>query len=164
MSRITKVLAEEISNKLVEKLDVQIKSADKKLAKILYSEATKKVPVEVMTAFSLYPQWISKTTSGYIHYGAQQCYIKGDKEFPYLGSLKTTDIDTCVEIDNLLNERDTLKAKRNNLFDELSATIFNLSTYAKVREFFPEAAHLLPELKMEIAINIKDTRDKLNAI
>jgi len=164
MSRITKALAEEISNKLVEKLDNQIQDTDKKLAEILYCEAIKKVPKEVMAAFNLYPQWLQKTTSAYIHYGAQQCYIKGERPFPYLSAIKTTDIDTCVEIDNLLNKKDSLKTKRNNLFDELSATIFKLSTYAKVREFFPEAAYLLPEIKMEIAINIKDTRDKLNSI
>ena len=164
MSRITKALAEEISNKLVEKLDNQIQSADKKLAEILYREAIKKVPKEVMTAFNLHPQWIQKTTSAYVHYGAQQCYIKGEKMFPYLSSIKTQDVDICVDIDNILNEKDGLKTKRSNLFDELSATILKLSTYAKVREFFPEAAHLLPELKMEIAINIKDTRDRLKAI
>jgi len=164
MSRITKQLAEEIANKLVEKLDVKLKTIDDQLAEIYYEEQIKIVPLSVMTIFESHPDYIHKTTSGYLYYGGQCVWIKGVKPFPCITKSNVTDKDICSKIEKLVSNQISTKKERKELFEELQQTLLKLTTFNKIREYFPEASGFLPEPKMEIAINITDTRNRLNSI
>lgn len=162
---MTKAIAEEIADKLTQKLDDRLEAISNELSEIFVSESLKLVPDTVATVFNQYPSWIKSQKSGYMNYAGRYMYISTKTDVPYSGSnLSVKDPIVCSRIETLEGDRIKTKAQKKELCEELVITLLKLSTFKKIEEQFPEAAIYLPESKMEIAINIKDTRDKVNTL
>jgi hypothetical protein len=168
MSKITKTLADEIANKLVQKLDIKIEDTNKQFRDILYSEALKQVPEDVLSQFYKDSTWVKTSKNSYFTFGGvNHVYYYFDKCFPCKNAetIVVKDADISDKLTKLHNKLSDLSKKRKDLIVELTNTLLKLGTYNRVRESFPEAAeYLSSEAKMELAINIQDTRDKLKSL
>jgi len=167
MSKISRTLANEIALKLVDKLDIKLKNVDIQIKDILYKVAVSKVPKEIMNIFNgPNSEWIRCTTSSYFSWGSNHEYYSGFSEFPITVNKSVVVEDEALsdQLDRLKLERASLTKQRKELLAEIEETIIALGTPTRIREHFPEAAALLPEPRMEIAINVQSTIDKLKML
>lgn len=166
MSKISRSLAEDIATKLVVKLDEESKSINKEIEDILYEETIKLVPKDIMNIFNENKQWINYTNASYFSFRSNHVYYNLRRDYPYNKdkNIVITDDEICEKLELLKNKDEKLKKKRKDLHKEVADTILSLNTTNKIKEFFPEAAVYLPGEKMEIAINIDSTREKVNTI
>lgn len=166
MSRISKSVAEEITNKLMVKLDEEIKNVEQEIKNILYGEALKLVPEDVKKLFKDKKEWIRYTRSSYFSFNSQHVFYDLGRDYPLHRDKKIVikDEEICNILEILTNKKEVLIKKRRNLYSEVLNTLLDLSTTNKIKQYFPEAAIYIPEEKMEIAINISSTREKLNSI
>jgi hypothetical protein len=161
--RITKALCEEIVSKLVDPITAKMKENEVKIAAIVQEAILAKCPKEVVTLWKAKSKHLYTRSSLTVYYLGQYTYANFDVNVPWFSNqFNIENVETANKVQSFANDNITLKKKKFELSKELEVTILKLSTYARITEQFPEAASLLPtEKRMEIALNIQDTRDKL---
>ena len=161
--RITKDLTCQIVAKLVSPITEKIKENDGEISKIVQDYILKDCQGEVLRLWKQKSEWLQTSSSIYFNYLGQHDYCNFTKSIPKKQStILIEDQEIAVQIQSIVNENISLRKKSKELSAELEITILKLSTFARIKEQFPEAAELLPdEKKSEIAINIQDVRNKL---
>jgi len=162
--RISKIMAEDIANKLVSKLVDQIKKLNKDREKIILIELKSKIPQVIFDLYETYPSYFKRGHSVYI-YSDKQCVghiypenipLNNNKLIlTKLAARKVFKIDTSIEL---------LKKEKEILVSEIKQTLITLSTHKRILENFPEAHALIPERTYAIAVDIKLIRDKVISI
>ena len=164
--RITKDLTYQIVEKLVSPITEKIKENDGKISKIVQDYVLKDCPKEIIHLWKHKSKWINTANNISFYYLGQHswCYFPKSEETPIQKSQITIEDRVIAEqIQTIVNSNLDLKKKSKELSKELEVTILKLSTFARIKEQFPEAAELLPDEKKqtEIALNIQDVRNKL---
>lgn len=163
--RITKQIAEDVTDKLVAKITAKIKEIEVEFGQILSDEWSKRTPKNVLAVFASDPSFIKTKQSGYIYFLGRSIYCTHSKSFPVSGdALKVDDVELCNKLSALENEKIELQKKKSALHKELLATLLQLGTSNKIIEHLPEAIPFLPEESLVPAINLTDTRNKLKEI
>lgn len=162
--RITKDLTYQIVEKLVSPITEKIKENDGKISKIVQDYVLKDCPKEIIQLWNNHSGWVH--TSSYVSFSylgqTSSCSFKTDVPIK-TKHIIVSDREVAEQIQATVNDNIALKKKSKELSKELEITILKLSTFARIKEQFPEAAELLPDEKKqtEIALNIQDVRNKL---
>jgi hypothetical protein len=160
--RITKELTGKIVEKLVEPITLKMAENEEKIKSIVMDKMLSKCPDAVIEFFKLYPKYTNTERSICVHYLGSYKSVYFKEGIPCSDNNAKFEGKVANDIQNLENQITTLKNKKRELSKELEIAILKLGTFARITEQFPEAAAFLPtEKKMEIALNIKDTRNKL---
>jgi len=162
--RITKDLTYQIIEKLVSPITEKIKQNEQLLCDIASKIMIDKCPKEVIKIWNFVDKkYIRSNNSINVAYLGSYYYCYFDLSYPSKDDcINIVDIETANKFQDIVNNNIDLRAKSKKLSKELEITILKLSTYARIKEQFPEAAAFLPsEQKMEIALNIQDIRNKL---
>jgi len=168
MSRITKDIAAEIAEKLLEKKVKELNADHLKIQNLVRDFIISKTDEGLMKCFNNFDlkNYIQKTR--YITLrgtGLNNDHIKLNECIPSInGNTMYLELptDLAIQVSAMLMEDTRKNNNLNALDEELQATLYGLRTFKKVRESFPEAAIFLPEEadKKEI-VNISLLRDKL---
>lgn len=161
--RITKDLTTQIVAKLVKPISDKINLNKTEIAKIVQSYVLKDCPKEVLTLWKQKSKWIALRDDISFTYLGQhsRCYLPNSTPCN-CSNIVIEDRVIAEKVQSIINDNISLKKKEKELSKEFEVLILKLGTYARIREQFPEAGELLPtEQKMEIALNIQDTRNKL---
>lgn len=164
--RITKDLTYQIVEKLVSPITEKIKENDGKISKIVQDYVLKDCPKEIIHLWKQKSKWINVACNISFSYLGQHswCYFPNSQDTPIQNSqIHIEDRVIAEQIQAIVNDNIGMKKKSKELSKELEITILKLSTFARIKEQFPEAAELLPDEKKqtEIALNIQDVRNKL---
>lgn len=167
--RITKELTYKIIDQLVKPITDKIKENDNEISQIVQNYVLKDCPKEIINLWKQKSNWIHTENNISFTYLGQHswCYFPKREETPIKKrSISIEDRDVAERIQSIVNNNNELNKKKRSLEKELEVTILKLSTFARIREQFPEAAKLLPDenKRTEIALNIEDVRNKLKNI
>lgn len=163
MSRITKLIAENVAVKLTEKQNTEIKELKAELSNKFTEIYLKIIPQEVFNVFKKHRNFFKERQSVQIAgNGFQWQSIEFNKSLPYTNSTFTPNENDAKLLLSLLDKIEDKKSELSKLKQEITALVFNLGTYAKVNSEFPEATPFLPIIKSTaLMINISDLRKKL---
>lgn len=152
--KITKQIAENIANSLLEKKEKELNDKITKSKEKIREEYLKLIPKEVLTVYKKFPSYIQLTSSiGYNILGSHNEYFK--TSIPCNSNKEELLRKTSVfELKLLLQDRNKL----NELKNKTAESIYALKTSKNVEIMFPEAIPYLPKagITNQIAINFKD--------
>lgn len=163
MSRITKLIAENVAVKLTEKQALEIKELKTELSNKFTEIYLKTVPKEILDLHKKYPDFIETRSSFQMSgNGFQYQSLSLNSSFPAKNHcFSPNEVDAKMLL-KLLNEIDKKKSELSKLKTEVEALVFGLRTYAKVNSEFPEATPFLPKtITSALMVNISDLRKKL---
>ena len=164
-TRITKDVAEGMAKKLIQpKVDEVNRLFSDFYAEVedLYFTA---LPKEIKEAYKLHSQYLNLSSRACLNSsGFSYAWVDFSKRLP---SPSHNEIEFSGEImGQLLKKYSSIKAKKEevyNLSKQIEATIYNLRSYTKIQEVFPEAAVFLPIDRGNVTAvsNIDELRAKL---
>ena len=164
--RITKSIAKDVAIKLVAKKEEILKSKKETISSILYEMVLKTIPKEVLDTqekhshFFTYAKEVSINGNGFDfkYFELKQKIVSKNR---YNIIFEPTPQQAKV-LSKLINEYETEKQSIQSLRNKIEIALFNLRTYNKVSENFPEALTFLPKLQnTSIAVNFSDIRKQL---
>lgn len=168
MSRITKDIASDIAKKLVQKKRDAVNKLNSEFAKKASEFYVKTLPEKVVKAFEdeVLKKYIDTTTSIRLSgHGWNYQYVPLDK--PYPNNSKSVQHFTPKQMEILLkmyNDHSTADNEVKNLKSKIEIALYNLKTYARVAEAFPEAvSHLPTNSTTAVSVNVSDIRKQLNS-
>lgn len=166
---ITKTMAEQTANKMVEPITKKIKGLEIQLNQIAYEAIIPTIPQDVLDCFKKHQSYFMIPYHIYICHGNWKIQVQGLPNFPAATSLYP-DIQIGIEdmerLRKLEVEIKEIKDEREKTTQSIIATLMSLRTMKKVKEAFPEAYKNMDEYKNEkcttIALPIKDILFSLN--
>lgn len=146
----------------------ELEKINAKKRKIAHERAMKQVPDAVMEAFAKHPDYIAQKQNARV-YGediADYAVENFEKPVPYDGvwdNKVTLTKAESKEYKKLLDQSRELKSEIDSLQYKIEIALYNLRSYKKIREEFPEAGEYLPdgEKKTELMVQVSDIRSKL---
>lgn len=163
--RITKDIANDIAVKLLLNKGQEISDLKSNLSKKVFDLYNKSIPKEVLEFSKKHPEYFLFTDDVTIYGpGLNGQWVKSERVFK---KNKNTSL--------MLNEKDAVFCKKclddisdkvsayHSLKNEIETALYNLRTYAKVAESFPEAIQFLTKTATSTAliVNIDSIRQKL---
>lgn len=168
MSRITKDIASAIAKKLIQKKQDAVNKLNNEFAKKAGEYYLKTLPEKVIKAFEddVLKKYIDTTTSIRLSgHGWNYQYVPLDKNYP--DNRKSVQNFTPKQMEILLkmyNDHSTAKNELNDLKSKIEIALYNLKTYSRVSESFPEAIpHLPTNSTTAVSVNVLEIRNELNA-
>jgi len=163
MSRITKLIAENVAAKLTEKQDSEIKELKSELSNKFTDIYLKTIPKEVLDFHKKYPEFIETRSNMQISgNGFQYQSLSLNKSFPAKNHIFLPNEKDAKTLLSLVNEISDKKSEHSKLKQEIEVLLFGLRTYTKVNSEFPEATPFLPKtITSALMVNISDLREKL---
>jgi hypothetical protein len=151
MSRITRAIAEEMAQKLLEKKYEANKKRYNEIAEMLEVIVESKIPKDIMKVFNdpISKNYIDSRSSVYINgQGLNHDYILLNKALPCnrSSSILLSD-EKALYISKKLEIWKKNKKKNSELLQKTTETLVSLRTYKKVQDLFPEAAVFLPPVQ-----------------
>lgn len=167
--RISKDLAKQIAERLLEKKAEGISKAQDALRKFTNEIVPTKIPDEVKQFAKRFPEYFEFSTS------VRFCCKETNRSTYKWNSVDDSFVDKSEgsymaitkseynEYEKLSDKIEKLKSDYNRSLQDVKAAIFNLRTDAKLREHFPEAAALIPKgnTTTALAVNIDSIRELL---
>jgi len=165
--RITKDLTLKIVETLVNPITEKITETKDLVSKIVTDYILGNCPQEVFNLWNNKSPYIETKSYVTVNYLGQWNEVRFKIPVPYYTrNITIKDVDIANKLQIAYNDINELRKKKTELSKQLEVTILKLSTFARIREQFPEAAELLPDenKRTEIALNIEDVRNKLKNI
>jgi len=165
MSNITKVLAEQLTTELLKQRQEKVNEAEKELQLAVSESYKSTLPKEVLAFFnskhSHYMQTISHIYL--IGNGLNHNRVILDNVLPKESGVYNFVVPSkhLSKIVSLVNKEIEVREKLKHDQKVIKATILSLRTFAKVKEAFPEIAHLLKEEPKTLLVNIQQVRKLL---
>lgn len=163
MSRITKLIAEEVSEKLVQKKQTELNNHNQQIKDYVTKVILNHTPKDVLL--------LSKTEPKYFRMTKQFRFNCNDFKWEYFStnhSIPSNDEHYNIteteskQIFKLIQKRDKLRKELRNLKDEIYQALINLKTFKRVQEEFPEASSFLPsKTNTSLVVNIDNIRKQL---
>jgi len=160
---ITKVIATNAAEKLTEKQKAEIKTLKNELSVVFEEIYLKSIPKNIIDAHKKNPNYFRQRQDFQLSgNGFKYEYVNCMNNVPYISNCFLPDEASAFVIRGMLDKiEDKLKAYQK-LFKEIEIALFQLRTYKRVEENFPEAFLLLPnQTTTAISLNISDLRQKL---
>lgn len=166
MSKITKLIAESIADKLLETADSKIDSIKKSIDDYVSGKIFGRTPAKIIECFNDKALRRFICTSSYIGIAGPGLHysLNLKQELPYSGDRLVLNENEARELELMTRIKKDLIDERRKVFDEIVLTLMKLSTFNRVREQFPEAGELLPNVNTKIALNIDNVRNNLNSL
>ncbi|WP_313579855.1 Nmad5 family putative nucleotide modification protein [Chishuiella sp.] len=171
MSRISKDLANTISEKLTIKLDKKISEIQKELTEYVSEIYYKRIPAKVIELNKEFPSYISKSIRikffGNGLNGEEFKFIsplpcKTNEDSFYGITINDLNQDYSKKLIELNNKCEALKAEKIQLKQSIYNALLQLVTYKRIIEQFPEAAPYLERKDAyALAIPVEDIRKQL---
>jgi hypothetical protein len=164
--RITKQIANDVALKLLEKKREVLKEKEKNISFRLRHMVEKHIPICVLDLSKKEPNYFTWSDNVSINgNGFNYKHFDLDKEVPSkhrFNTLFEPNETEAKELSSLINMFEKEKEEIKNLQKEIEITLFNLRTYNKVSENFPEALPFLPKgQNTSLSLNLSDLRNKL---
>jgi len=163
--RITKQIADDVAKKLTEKKSKELEELKSKLSDLVKKEYDKKIPTEVIELAKLYPsyfdfnRYVRLNGNGWSYKNIE---LKGTVISQNGSSHLEPDNKASLAIKSISDKVDDMNANISRLKTDVSNAIYNLRTYAKVSENFPEAISFLPKQQnTALQLNISDIKQRL---
>lgn len=151
MSRISQVSAEEVTNKLVAKIQKEIDAKYNELKEYITPIYEATIPKEVMRQWDRGKMWLRPTESVYlIGMGLTDKYRARSlsKSLPKNSGSSTPEMQLADEqaavVVKIENAIETLKDRKKRTYNEIKGTILGLGTWKKVAEVLPELKPYIP--------------------
>lgn len=160
---ITKTIAVEVSEKLIQKQGLELKQLKENLKVKLEEIILNTIPKEIKDFYKKHPSYVETRQSFQLSgNGFEYQYLNTKNHIPaFKTSFQPNEVDALL-IKNLLNEIKDKEKEYKKLFSEIEIALFGLRTYKRVEENFPEAFLLLPnKITTSLAINISELRNKI---
>ena len=167
MSTVTKAIATEVAIKLVAKKKEAIEKLEKELKSLTVDAYKKTVPKEVLDVFEKYPDYIRTSTycslSGH---GWDWQILKFGVTLPKKNNSGTQfDAKTSEKLRKLFDKIQADSTKMRKTLHEIEVTLFNLRTYKRVEENFPEAFALLPaKITTALSTDVSTLRQEIKKV
>ncbi|KAA3691699.1 Nmad5 family putative nucleotide modification protein [Bacteroides salyersiae] len=166
---ITKTMAEQTANKMVEPITKKIKELKNQLNQIAYEAIIPTIPQDVLDCFKKHRSYFMTPYDVYVCHGNWKMLVQGLPLFPGTKSLYP-DIQIGIEDMERLRKLETeikeIKEEKEKTIQSIVATLMSLRTIKRVKEGFPEAYKHMEEYSEEkctaIALPIKDILFSLN--
>lgn len=164
--RITKDEAREIALKLTSKKKRVFTDLETSFLQKIEDELMLKIPADIKKVFKSNPGYITKESYVKISgngWNFQSFSLRNSIPSPNRNTHQfTPELKLATELMKEYNHFEELKTEYKKLFEEVERTLYNLRTYNKIKEVFPEAAEFLPKSKeTQITINLTDLRNRL---
>lgn len=165
--QISKMTAEQIATKLVEKKRKEVDELDQEIKKLCTEKAESQVPSEVHKLFKVHSEFVETACEAYLDgHGLSREYIKLSKNVPAPNGYRVIikmDAAFGKKILTLLNKKKDKNDATVKLKNEIIQALLTLRTSKQIIEKFPEAAALLPSQSKGLlpALNLKPIRDQL---
>lgn len=169
MARVTKTQAEDVANKLVEKIQKEINVLETQIEDIAIAAYETTIPAEVKKVWEKHPNYVKASTSvkmigtgivnKYRSTALRKKYPSTDGYGNYVElQLNTQQANAVVK---LMNKQETLKEKKKITKETLQSTLLSLTTWKKVLAEFPELQSYAPKEEktglMHIPKTIRET-------
>lgn len=139
---ITKTLAEEVADKMVEPLKKKINDLCEKRTQIADEAIRKYIPKEVLGCFANHRSYFSvsyrvtlRSASCEKRVDKVTCFPHCNTYYPYI----ETDIETIEKVDKIDLEIESIEDETNKLYNSVVSTLLALRTFKRAKENFPEA-------------------------
>lgn len=154
MSKISKQLASDISDRLVAPLRKESDDLYKEKEKLILSYFRKKVPAKIMKMFNEDKTYFKKFSNSVYMNGSKYIAHYSSSDFP--GNSENgayiEDKTVCDKIEefnlSIAQKKDEISFKSTTIFNAL----IGLGTFKKIEENMPEAAKYLPTTSVGVAL------------
>lgn len=160
---ITKAIAVEVAEKLIQKQGLELKGLKEDLKQKLENIILGTIPKEIKDFYKKHPSYVETRQSFQLSgNGFEYQYLNTKNHIPaFKSSFQPNETDALL-IKNSLNQIKDKEKEYKKLFSEIEVALFGLRTYKRVEENFPEAFLLLPnKITTSLAVNISDLRQKI---
>jgi len=165
MSNITKILASQLTTELLKQRKEKVNEVTKELQLEITEIYKSTLPKEVLAVFKTKnKQYLNEISYVHLHgSGLNHQLVSFVEWLPSCSNNSTFIVPTKYlnKIVPLVNKEAELKEKLRNDEKVIKATILSLRTFAKVKDAFPEIAHLLKENPKTELVNIQQVRKLL---
>ena len=164
--RITKQIASDVAFKMLTKKREQLKSKKVSISEKLEHMILKTIPMGILDFSKKHPDYfkwaddvsINGNGFNYKHFDLNKNVVSISR---YRVAFEPNEQE-AKELSNLINSYEKQEKELKELQNEIEITVFNLRTYNKVSENFPEALPYLPKGEnTSLTINLSDLRQKL---
>ena len=132
---ITKVLAEEVANKMVEPLEKKINLLHDEQVRITEEVIRKSIPQEITDCFQKFRSYFSVAYSITLFNGSYEKRVAGLKGFPSANAYYPH-----IEADReVIEEISAVKDEKTKVYESVVASLLTLRTFKRIKENFPEA-------------------------
>ncbi|RHH14441.1 hypothetical protein DW228_06465 [Bacteroides fragilis] len=166
---ITKTMAEQTTNKMVEPITKKIKELKIQLNQIAYEAIIPTIPQDVLDCFKKHQSYFMTSYDVYVCHGDWRMQILGLPPFPKAKPLYSNiqiGIEDMERLRKLEAEIKKIEEEKVKTTQSIIATLMSLRTMKKVKEAFPEAYKNMDEYRNEkctaIVLPIKDILFSLN--
>jgi hypothetical protein len=167
-SRITKALSEEIARKLVEPKKKELEELNEKKRSIAEKRAWEDLPEEVIKLAQSHPEYVQCKNSARVYGPDIVDHVNEtfDKPLPVKDTWAPKIVlnkDESKEYFDLLTKSRNIAQSIYELKHKIEVAVYNLRTYKRIREEFPEASKYLPNGKKKtgLAIRLDEIRKEL---
>lgn len=166
MSIISKTLAQEIADKLLEDKKKHLEELWREWDALVENLYEASVPIEIRELSMKFPQYFNKISYFRLSTGAidRRGSFKSSQiaEMTVWGSQIKLLPENIKTVSVKFFEIEDYRKKIDTLENEIIGTLLGLKTYSRIRESFPEAAQHLPQkTTTAIALNIEGIRSQL---
>lgn len=164
--RITKELAEHVSDKLLAAKDEAIKTLKREIAQVVDTIVVETYPPEVTTFMQEYPGYVNTSTSFQLYgHGFLHAYFSASRPHPHKGSrhIQLTDAKKADKLFKLDAKVQKLEIELRNTRNELIELLKNFRTAKKAIAEFPECAPHFPKeaIPMPLSVDLSKIRNFL---
>lgn len=161
--RITKDEAKAIAKVLTSGLKNKLEQIDKERKEVAYKYFLSLVPQPVLSLYEIHKDYFKKLdTSVYVD-GKWYFSIKFD--VPFNGDQTIKDEKVKEQLTKLQNQYEKAEKQKHELVTNLQEAIYNLRTYKRISEEFPEAIPFLQKKpNTELQINLNSLREQLKEV
>jgi hypothetical protein len=147
MKYINKTIASETAFNMLKSTRDKIENKNNELLEMATDLALKSIPENVNVILKNIPdEWIEKRTQFYFHSGVQNRYFNTKRTPSKIGGTRIE--ISNLEMDKLMKIQDeiySMSKKRDQIKEQIVATLLKLRTPEKIKKEFPEAFKCFPK-------------------
>lgn len=164
---ITRTIAEQVSDKMVEPILRKRKSITDEMAKIAYDEAIKTFPKDLLDFYKRHISYFNSTRNVVLRNGTQELYVELSEKLPCeYGSWKCH-VNVGSDIVHKLSKMDISSRSIKNEYvktrDSIISTLLSLKTSERVQEQYPEAYEYIKEYEEKKVTTLSLPIDSITA-
>jgi len=160
---ITKTIATEVANKLLENKTLAMKEAKDKVSAAFDKIYLSRIPKEVLNVFEKHKEFIKSGKDFQLQgNGFDWNWVQTSKELPKTKNAFQPNEEEAKSLLVLINTFEALVKEKRELLAEIETSLSNLKTYKRIQDNFPEAFTLLPSVtENRLTINLSELRNKI---
>lgn len=167
MAVLSKMLIEQIAEKMTVQSKKYYKSLYEEMTKVVTAVYVDTIPEEVKKCFKTYPDYVETTSSVYLDsHGFSRKSLSLTKQHPATSSYHVPLHLTAITADRIMKVmRKWEKAQEDykTLVQETESALYALKTNKNIRENLPEAVpYLPPPMSNSLVVNFNSLQKKLN--